>query len=136
MIVYSGTIKKFNDDIDEGRIAWVLKDEFEKRGISGGTESEVRSWLNSLLHMKNVINYEGVDKNIHVAIEYQIPTTSKRVDFIISGLDELNNRNVVIVELKQWEKAERTDKEGLVSTYVGGANRFVTHPSYQAYSYA
>lgn len=136
MIVYSGTITKFNDDIDNGRIAWVLKDEFEKRGISGGTESEIRSWLNSLLHMKNVINYEGVDKDIHVAIEYQIPTTSKRVDFIITGLDEYNNKNVVIVELKQWERAESTNKEGLVSTYLGGANRLVTHPSYQAYSYA
>ena len=43
---------------------------------------------------------------------------------------------MIIIELKQWEKAERTSREDLVTTYVGGSVRAVTHPSYQAYSYA
>lgn len=40
-------------------------------------------------------------------IEYQIPRTSKRVDFMIAGADSSNNSNVVVVELKQWDKAEK-----------------------------
>lgn len=41
----------------------------------------------------------------------------------------------MIVELKQWEKADPTDLDYLVKTYVGGGNRIVSHPAYQAQSY-
>ena len=71
-----------------------------------------------------------------VAIEYIVPNTQKRVDFIITGLDQQDNEHVVIVELKQWGEAFKvTDKDNIVSTYLGGGIREVTHPSYQAWSY-
>lgn len=136
MIVYSGTIKKFNHDVDRGIIADLVKQELESRNLYSNNPAEFRSWDNSLLHMKNVLGDPGIDQNIRVAIEYQIPATSKRVDFLITGKDKLDNKNVVIVELKQWEEAQRTDKEDLVTTFLAGAKRLVTHPSYQAYSYA
>jgi hypothetical protein len=41
----------------------------------------------------------------------------------------------VVVELKQWESAERTSMNGIVRTFVGGALREVSHPSYQVWSY-
>ena len=45
--------------------------------------------------------------------------------------------NVVIVELKQWEKLTAIDgQDAIVETYTGGANRRVVHPCYQAWSYA
>ena len=45
--------------------------------------------------------------------------------------------NVVIVELKQWEKLNAIDgQDAIVETYTGGANRRVVHPCYQAWSYA
>ncbi|MFA7127031.1 MAG: DUF2075 domain-containing protein [Bacilli bacterium] len=133
MIVYSGTISKFNNDVDNGIIADLVKLELEKRNIN---KSEFRSWDNSLLHMKNVLDVPEINKDIRIAIEYQIPATSKRVDFIIAGKDENERSNVVIIELKQWEEAKRTNREDIVTTYLAGANRPVTHPSYQAYSYA
>lgn len=136
MIVYSGTISKFNNDVDNGVIADLVKYELEKRNISNNNESEFRSWDNSLLHMKNVLDVPEINKDIRVAIEYQIPATSKRVDFIIAGKDESDKSNVVIIELKQWESAKRTSREDIVTTYLAGSNRAVTHPSYQAYSYA
>ena len=60
------------------------------------------------------------------------------MDFIICGADANNNDNVVVVELKQWQKAEvvADDMHYCVKTFVGGNNRIVCHPSYQAYSYA
>ncbi len=71
-----------------------------------------------------------------VAIEYIVPNTQKRVDFIITGLDQQDKEHVVIVELKQWGEAFKvTDKDNIVSTYLGGGIREVTHPSYQAWSY-
>ncbi|MGI6359485.1 MAG: DNA/RNA helicase domain-containing protein [Acholeplasmatales bacterium] len=135
MIVYSDTINQFHDDVDNGVIADKIQEEFERRGISLNL-AEYRAWDSSLLNMKNVLSYHKLDKNIKVAIEYQIPTTSKRVDFLITGKDEYDVSNAVIIELKQWEQAKKTDKEDLVETYVGGGIRVVTHPSYQAYSYA
>src|SRR5690606_22079619 len=117
-------------------IADLVKFELARRNIINNNESEFRSWDNSLLHMKNVLDYAEMNKDIRVAIEYQIPATSKRVDFIISGKDENNQSNVVIIELKQWEEAHRTSREDLVTTYLAGTVRAVPHPSYQAYSYA
>ncbi|HOI46999.1 MAG TPA: DUF2075 domain-containing protein [Bacilli bacterium] len=136
MIIYSNQIRQFNDDVDNGIIAERLHEELQKRNIFHNNLSEFRSWNNSLLHMKNVLADDEIEKEIYVAIEYQIPATSKRVDFIISGLDEADKSNVVIIELKQWDSAEKTSREDIVTTFLGGTKRAVTHPSYQAYSYA
>ena len=122
--------------MDDGIIAEKVKYELEKRNISNSNPSEFKSWDSSLLHMKNVLNCEDINQDLHVAIEYQIPTTSKRVDFIISGKNHYDHKHVVIIELKQWETAKRTSREDLVTTYLAGTHRTVTHPSYQAYSYA
>ena len=136
MIVYSKSLKEFNEDVITSQIADNIRSAFESRRLSFNVESEYRAWENSLKEMYLVLNDRDIDENIHIAIEYQIPATSKRVDFIISGLDEHNKSRAVIIELKQWEKAEKTSREDIVTTYVGGGLRAVTHPSYQAYSYA
>ena len=136
MIVYTNTIKNFNHDVDDGIIAEKVKYELEKRNINNNNVSEFKSWDSSLLYMKNVLNDDAINQDLHIAIEYQIPATSKRVDFIISGKDDHDHSHVVIIELKQWEEARKTSREDLVTTYLAGSNRAVTHPSYQAYSYA
>lgn len=83
------------------------------------------------------LNHKDIPSDAGVAIEFNIPNTSKRVDFIISGKDDKGKSNLVIVELKQWEKATVVEnKDGIVKTYLGGGIRETTHPSYQAWSYA
>lgn len=136
MIIYTGTVEKFINDVDDSIIANQIEIEMLKRNIRHNNISEFRSWENSLLRMSSVLNHQTISKDLNIAIEYQIPATSKRVDFIITGKDSNNDSNIIIIELKQWEEAERTSREDLVTTYLGGANRTVTHPSYQAYSYA
>lgn len=136
MIVYSGTKKDFISDVFNGEIADKIQNLLRDKGYNHHNLSEYRSWDNSLREMLIVLHTNEIPEDVHVAIEYQIPATSKRVDFLISGYDDENNQNVVIIELKQWEQVERTDKEDLVMTFVGGAKRLVPHPSYQAYSYA
>ena len=83
------------------------------------------------------LNDSAIPSDAGVAIEYNIPQTSKRVDFLISGYDDNNKGNVIIIELKQWEQLQAIEgHEAIVETYTGGANRRVVHPSYQAWSYA
>nr|WP_270399266.1 DUF2075 domain-containing protein [Longicatena caecimuris] len=72
----------------------------------------------------------------HVAIEYRIPNSNKRVDFIISGENEQARESAVIIELKQWQQLEKVDtKEAIVKTKLQGKLVETTHPSYQAWSY-
>lgn len=136
MIIYSATKKEFFDDVDSGRIADRIKDQISKVILNYNNQSEYLSWENSTRAMYVVLNDSQISEDINLAIEYQIPQTSKRVDFLVSGQDDFGKSNIVIIELKQWRDANKTSCEGLVTTFLGGAIRAVTHPSYQAYSYA
>jgi len=135
MLIYSGTIKTFNNDVLNKKIADKIKQAFNLVGFSHNNKGEYQSWENSLKDMSIVLNDKSIDDEIKIAIEYNIPNTSKRIDFILTGLDFENKKNALIVELKQWQKAEKTNKKGVVKTFVGGDQRLVTHPAYQANSY-
>lgn len=135
MIVYSGNKKSFQRDTMNGVIARKLDTLFCDLGITKESLPEFNSWKASLPQIGLVISDKRIDDDAQVALEYQIPLTSKRVDFMIGGSDGQRD-NVVIVELKQWEKCSATTRENVVIAYTGGANREVAHPSQQAYSYA
>ena len=87
-------------------------------------------------YMNNVLLSGRIPGDAGVAIEYQVPLTSKRVDFILSGTDGDLRETAVIIELKQWTEVSATQKDAIVQTVIGGGNREVTHPSYQAWTYA
>jgi len=135
MIVYESTKASFIQDVRNRIIDEKIFEKYQAF-LGGTTDSEKRSWRNSLKEMREVLDVDDIPSQARVAIEFQVPNTSKRVDFLISGLDQDKKEHVVIVELKQWEKIEKTTKDAIVMTYVGKANRETTHPSYQAWSYA
>ncbi len=139
MIVYEATKEEFVDDVLTNELARKVEQRYRIKVGSNPNPREITAWQNSMQYMKNVLADESIPKNCGIAIEYKIPYTSKRIDFIITGRDEKENRTGVIIELKQWQKAEiSSEKDGIVkdvSTYTGGAIREVTHPSYQAWSY-
>ena len=136
MLVYEATRGEFTDDVFSNAIEARILDSFQQRlGHSTG-RSEVESWTNSMVYMNNALMGAGIPADAGVAIEYRIPQTAKRVDFILTGLDQTGRGAAVIVELKQWSEAAATAKDGIVETFVGGARRQVEHPSYQAWSYA
>lgn len=138
MIVYEESKRGFVEDVKSNCIADRIADKIREHGINAGQEREYVSWQNSLQFMRNIVDDNEIDDDVRIAIEYSIPLTSKRVDFIISGADSDDHDNVVIVELKQWQKAEVVDDDMhyCVKTFVGGNDRIVCHPSYQAYSYS
>lgn len=137
MIVYEGTKDKFLNDVLNGVIAEKVADKIlEKVGRHTG-KAEFSSWQNSLEKMHTVLVDPEIPNNAGIAIEYNIPQTGKRVDFIVSGMDDSNLPNAIVIELKQWsEVKDIPGYDALVETFTGGAMREVVHPSYQAWSYA
>ena len=101
-------------------------------------ESQFRAWASSLLQMAKVLQDDAIPQDAGVAIEYQVPQTSKRVDFIITGRDEAQRPQVIIIELKQWSEARFSEKDGIIWARRGGraGETEGAHPSYQAWSYA
>lgn len=138
MIVYSANKHLFVQDVRTGVIATKILDLLRKKGLNGGQEREFESWHNSMKFMRDIVDDSEIDDEVQIAIEYNIPQTSKRVDFILIGADARQKENIVIVELKQWSKAEVVDDDMhfSVRTFVANDKRIVCHPSYQAYSYS
>src|SRR5690554_4066148 len=138
MIVYSATKTDFIQHVQRNEIADRILDSMRSLGRGGVSPSEVRSWQNSLNFMRNVLDDEAIPADAGVAVEFTIPQSSKRIDFILTGQGRAPDRRetAVIVELKQWDQVACTDMDAVVATFVGGAVREVAHPSYQAWSYA
>src|SRR5690606_25590496 len=136
MLVYSATKQTFIDDVRSNAIGALVENEVSRRLGRNSARNEVLSWENSLQFMMNVLLDQDIPASAGVAIEYNIPLTNRRVDFILTGKNAQRDDAAVIVELKQWQTVEVTSKDAIVRTQLGGAVRETTHPSYQAWSYA
>lgn len=98
---------------------------------------EYESWKNSLGNaMYHIINGSKIPEDSTIAVEYGIPRTKNRIDFIISGLDENYKEKIIIIELKQWSEIKLTDKDAMVETRFRKGLSEELHPSYQAWSYS
>lgn len=136
MIVYSASKSDFLEDV----LGNVIKDKIV-RALKANlghsvSPSEVMSYQNSMMYMNVIMADPGIPDDSRVSIEYRIPQTAKRIDFILTGKNEDQRSTAIIIELKQWSKVELTTMDGIVRTYVGGGEKEVNHPSYQAWSYA
>ena len=137
MLIYEGTKDNFLTSVEQDTIAVEIENNIYKRMHRHTAKNEFRAWENSMEYMYKVLNDQDIPSDAGIAIEYNIPQTSKRVDFLISGYGKKEDANVVLIELKQWDELEAIQgKDGLVQTYTGNAVRQVVHPSYQAWSYA
>ena len=136
MIVYQNSKGSFLKDAFTKDIEDVILAAFKSRTGRSVARSEVRSWKESLLAVAKVLNDDEIPNDCGVAIEYGIPQTSKRIDFILSGASDAQTDQLVIIELKQWESARKTDRDGIVSTRYAHGEKETSHPSYQAWSYA
>lgn len=135
MIVYEATKAEFLDDVLHDELVENISRNYNSK-IGRINKSEVRAWNNSMQYMYRVLSDNDIPKDAGVAIEFKIPYTSKRVDFLLSGKQGEKNA-VVIVELKQWESVEVIrGKEAIVKTFINRGLIETTHPSYQAWSYA
>ena len=137
MLVYTGDKKEFLNDVVDDKIASIIQDNIYLKLKRNTPKNEFSSWVNSLNYMYKVLTDDAIPDNSGVAIEYNIPQTSKRVDFILTGYNKNKESNAIIIELKQWEKINSINNlDGLVETFIAKGMHTVVHPSYQAWSYA
>jgi len=136
MLIYTADKSVFVEHVLHNEIEDRILEQMQVKGEGRVSHSELVSWRNSMQYMMNVLNNASIPDDAGVAIEYKIPQTSKRIDFVLTGESTDRRETAVIVELKQWESVVATKKDGIVRTLLGGAEREVPHPSYQAWTYA
>lgn len=136
MIVYQSTKDGFLNDVLSNDIDTIIHNAYFERLGRHTSQNEVLSWSNSMMYMNNILTDPEIPKDAGISIEFQIPLTSKRIDFIITGLDQSEKEQVIIIELKQWSKAKLTNKDAIVKTHFQYGESETAHPSYQAWSYA
>jgi len=136
MIVYSSTKRHFIEDVRSNRMADIIENEVSRKLNRNSPRSEKLSWEHSLQYMSQILWDEDIPLSAGVAIEYNLPMTNRRVDFILTGKDHQRNDTAVIIELKQWETVEKTNKDAIVKTRFQRGVVETNHPSYQAWSYS
>jgi DUF2075 family protein len=137
VIVYQGTKSEFLHDCDHDQIEDVVERQFVQKTGRYASQGEFKAWRNSLVAMAKVLRDDGIPADTGVAVEFGIPQTAKRIDFMLSGRSEDGQPHLVIVELKQWSSSRISDKDGILIANRGGkAELEGPHPSYQAWSYA
>lgn len=136
MIVYQEAKKQFLHDVRLDLIEDKIEKKVRERLHKKTAANEFMSWMNSMQYMYKVMEDKSIPDESMIAIEYRIPNSNKRVDFIVSGEDQMGRESAVVIELKQWQKMEKVEsKEAIVKTNLHGRNVETIHPSYQAWSY-
>ncbi|MEY3271669.1 MAG: hypothetical protein RLZZ341_570 [Pseudomonadota bacterium] len=138
MIIYQADKRQFLQHVLRDDIEDVMSRHFRAATGRGVGPSELNAWKHSLFEMSKVLQDEEIPDDAAIGIEYQLPQTSRRIDFIIAGEDDTRRQKVVIVELKQWSESRRSEKDAIVWARRGGraGEQEGPHPSYQAWSYA
>jgi DUF2075 family protein len=113
----------------------IIYDAYQAATNRKTSKSEIDSWVHSLQYMDRILNDEEIPSDAGVSIEYHLPQSSKRIDFILTGVDHHNRDTAILVELKQWQKAGLTTSDAIVTTQFKHGERETPHPSYQAWSY-
>jgi DUF2075 family protein len=135
MLAYVATKAQFLKDAPtiEDLVAHAVQ---KNLGIKVG-QNEYQSWRNSLGNaMSHVMRDSGIPDDAMVAVEYRLNGRGFRIDFLVAGRNEQGTDSLVIVELKQWTDVKFSVLKDHVFTFVGGRERDIPHPSYQANSYA
>lgn len=136
MIVYQEAKKQFLHDVRVDLIEEKIEQKVRERLHRKTAHNEFLSWMNSMQYMYKVMEDRAIPDESLIAIEYRIPNSNKRVDFIISGEDDKGRESAVVIELKQWQELTKVEsKEAIVKTHLQGRMVETTHPSYQAWSY-
>ena len=98
MLVYEGIKSGFINDVDLNLITNKILNRFKEVFHRSTGESEVNSWRESMLRMRGVLADKDIPNNTGVAIEFNIPHTSNRIDFLLSGYDKYKKNSIIIIE--------------------------------------
>lgn len=136
MILYEGTIERFNEDVMQNCVADRAAEKYSAYYNRKPGDAEYRSWSYSLAILNNSFGYAGL-KNNHIIVEYELPFSSKRIDVLLFGNDSNKEENIILMELKQWsnKNVEDSESEGNVLVDYGRFKREQAHPVLQVQGY-
>jgi hypothetical protein len=106
MIIYLENKSTFRKDVFANRIEEKVRERL--KGIAGKSvsESELNSWKNSLRYMDAIVEDADIPNDTGIAIEFNIPSTSKRIDFILTGKQADGTRTAWIEPQERIAKRE------------------------------
>jgi hypothetical protein len=104
---------EFVSDTTHNRIAEKLTEVFVPYYRYRRSPSEIASWRNSLRAMSLIVTDAELDDH-GVMLEYQLPMSSRRLDFLVCSKDRKGRDQAVIVELKQWDSCEESDADSAI----------------------
>jgi hypothetical protein len=143
VIVYLADKAQFLRDNDNGEIDEIIDEHF--RDATGHTvgKAELRSWQSSLGQMAGVLRDDGIPTDTGVAVEYHIPQSSKRIDVTLTGRGPNDEKNAIVIELKQWDAATSTTRDAIYNGHIAlqpcaylhnyGRDGEIDAPAYSAY---
>ncbi|MDP2926650.1 MAG: DUF2075 domain-containing protein [bacterium] len=136
MILYEGTIEKFNEDVMQNCIADRAADGYRAYYKRNPVDREYRSWAISLAILNNSFHYAGLKDN-HIIVEYELPYSSRRIDVLLFGYDIDGEENIIMLELKQWsnQHVQDAEAEGNVLVDYGQFKKEQPHPALQVQGY-
>ena len=92
MILYSSSKTAFINDINDKSIIDILNNTMKEKMYHYTSESEKSSWENSLEYISEVISSSNLPDDCTIILEYNLPISSSRIDLMITGFDEQNNK--------------------------------------------
>jgi DUF2075 family protein len=132
VIIYAETKRQFLEDVDLNRLERRLIDGFERQ--TGGVPADRHVWADEYTRFSSALRRADVDDDMQVAIEYHISAAGRsRVDVLLAGNDGTND-NGLVLELKSWSDADKSDVPDLVWSPYGGGS-LSQHPCVQARKY-
>lgn len=137
--IYQENLRTFNQDLFNSVLTKKLDNALKKEHI-GISLSQDKTFDESLSKLGIVFGSEYLDQDIQCCIEYRIKASGGyRIDFMLSGYDEHDNKNIVVIELKRWSSEnvflipDSNNVKAFVSQNVG--YRETLHPSFQSFNY-
>lgn len=96
---------------------------------------ERRSWERSIPALRADLIDAGLH-DVEMLVEYQLPLTSKRADVVLAGVHpRTGHPSYVVVELKQWSRAQAYEGSDTLVAIEQYGGRAVTHPAVQVEGY-
>ena len=137
--IYQENLRTFNADIFNTKLTGKLDLALKKAHV-GISLSQDLAFEESLSKLSIVFGSAYLDQDIQCCIEYRIRASGGyRIDFMLSGYDDIGNKNIVVIELKRWsvDKVDLIPQSENVMALVSKSAGYkeTVHPSFQSFNY-
>lgn len=134
MELYQGLCNDFIQQATLNNISSTLTNEYIDYYGYSPSNNEIISWQNSLKELGELLKSVNFT-NQGIKLEYFVPLSSLRIDVLLTGINNKNEEQAILIELKQWQTSSPSLMENEVKTAIGHGIRDILHPSVQVDAY-